>query len=92
MLKLLEICKEQDLSLEELEEECRFLNSFYLEFRYADQGFSVATLEQAENAREIAEKIKKIIRQKLDVAKEITIEDIRKENKEVDKELKTRKV
>lgn len=88
LVKLLSICATHDNSLGILEEDCQFLNSFYLETRYTDLIFAKHTKEQAEEALFRAEKIQRVIREKLAINNEITLEDIQKENKKVDEELK----
>lgn len=88
LVKLLQICSQHDKTLDILEEDCRFLTPFYFETRYADSVFAICTKDQAEEACQHVEKIRILIKEKLGVQKEITIEDLKKENEKVDKILK----
>lgn len=88
LIKLLKICSGYDSSLRILEEDCRFLNPFYIEARYPDQVFAVCTKEEAENAYHHAQKIRDLIREKLGVQQEITLKDLEVENKKIDEILK----
>lgn len=82
--KLLRICVVHDATISSLEEACRFLNPFYVELRYADTPFVTATKDQAEKAHAFASLVQQEIRNKLDIDHEITLEEIRREDAEVD--------
>lgn len=88
LIKLLAICTKHNENLAILEDDCKYLNAFYLETRYADEVFAIHTKDQAEQGYVHAEKIQKYIRKELDITKEIELEDLKKENEIVDKILK----
>lgn len=91
LVKLLEICSTHDSSLKSLTESCSYLTPFYFETRYADEIFTVLTREQAEKAHQHAREIQTAIRQKLGIGREITLEEIKKEDEQIDKTLKDQK-
>ncbi len=88
LVKLLTICAKYNGSLTILEDDCKYLNAFYVETRYADEVFAIHTKDQAEQACVHAEKIQKYIRKEMGVTKEIEMEDLKRENEIVDKILK----
>lgn len=91
LVKLLEICSTHDPSLKFLDESCAYLTPFYFETRYADEIFAVLSREQSEIAHQYAKGIQTTIRQKLGIEGEITLEEIKKEDEQVDKVLKNPK-
>jgi HEPN domain-containing protein len=59
--ELWQICKEKSESFEDVQEECIYLNQFYLETRYPVLWSSSYTKEEAYKAKESAEKVRKLI-------------------------------
>jgi len=92
LVKLLKICAIHDSSLATLEEDCRFLNPFYFEIRYPDQVFAVCTRDQAEEAYKRADEIRNLIKKKIGIDREITLEEVGKESRKVDRILKEGKI
>lgn len=86
--KLLKICLKHDKELAVLAESCQYLSPFYYETRYADTPFSTSTSDQADKAYQEVEKIQLLIREKLNIGHEVTLEEIKRENDKVDVELK----
>jgi len=87
--KLLEIIIGHDSSLAELKEACRLLTPFYFETRYPGAGL-VLNREKAEEAMAQVRKIQAIIREELGIEKEVTKEDLERENKAVDNILRSK--
>lgn len=88
LVKLLAICATHNLTLKVLKEDCRFLTPFYFEIRYADQIFITCTKKQAREAYQRAKRVRDLIKEKIGIRKEITLEDLKKEHRSVDKILK----
>jgi len=62
LLELLEICKEKETSIEEIEEDCRYLNPFYIDTRYPVHWPAYYDKEIAIKARDSTGKIRKWIK------------------------------
>ena len=62
LLELLETCKEVEPKIEGIEEECRYLNPFYIDTRYPVHWPTHYDKEIAVKARDSAEKIRKWIK------------------------------
>lgn len=62
LLELLETCKERAPGICEIEEECRYLNAFYIDTRYPVQWPAQYEKNDAIRARESADKIRNWIR------------------------------
>ena len=62
LLELLETCKEVEPTIEGIEEECRYLNPFYIDTRYPVHWPTHYDKEIAVKARDSAEKIRKWIK------------------------------
>lgn len=88
LLKLLEICKENDASFEEIEDAASELNTLYIEPRYADTGFKIYTREETLSAQEAARQIQEFVRKKLEVKREITTEEMKAAEEEADKQFR----
>ncbi|MBM4402759.1 MAG: HEPN domain-containing protein [Candidatus Cloacimonetes bacterium] len=86
LLKLLEICKENDIDFEELKGAASELNTLYIEPRYADAGFKLYTKEETLSAQVAARKIQQFVRKKLGVEREITTEEMKATEEEADKQ------
>jgi HEPN domain-containing protein len=61
LLELLEICREKKSSIAEIEEDCRYLNPFYIDTRYPVHWPTHYDKETAIKARDSAEEIRKWI-------------------------------
>ena len=61
LLELLEICKEKDAKIEEIEESCRYLNPFYIDTRYPVHWPTHYDKEIAIKAKNAAEKVKVLV-------------------------------
>jgi len=88
LLKLLKTCSHYDPSFKKLQEDCRFLNPFYIEIRYPDVTFVSCTQGQAKEAYSRAKKIRDFVKKKLGVTREITLEELKKENERIDRILR----
>lgn len=62
LLELLEICREKEPRIEEIEEDCRYLNPFYIDTRYPVHWPTHYDKEIAIKARDSAEEIRKWVR------------------------------
>ena len=62
LLELLEICREKEPRIKEIEEDCRYLNPFYIDTRYPVHWPTHYDKEIALRARDSAEEIRKWIR------------------------------
>ncbi len=62
LLELLEISRQKEPKIEEIEEDCRYLNPFYIDTRYPVHWPTYYDKEIALKARNSAERIKKWIR------------------------------
>lgn len=67
LLELLEICKQNDTHIEELELACRFLNPFYIDTRYPVHWPVNYDKNTAIQAREMTEKIGNWVKKSLDI-------------------------
>ena len=65
LLELLEICKQMEPKIEEIEGSCRYLNPFYIDTRYPVHWPTQYDKEVAIKARDSAEKIREWIRSAL---------------------------
>ena len=63
---LLDICKAKDKEFEQLREECRFLNVFYIDTRYPAFWPVGRTRKEAQKAKESARKIGDFLKKKID--------------------------
>ncbi|MBL7159812.1 HEPN domain-containing protein [Candidatus Microgenomates bacterium] len=88
LVRLLKICEEKDSSFASLEEDGRFLTKFYFEARYPEPVFATYSLKEAEEAFSSAQQIAKFVKDKLDVKRKITLEELKRENEKIDKILK----
>jgi HEPN domain-containing protein len=59
---LLKTCIQRDLSLQEIHEECKFLNRYYIEARYPVHWPTSYDKEEAKRAKSAAERIREKIR------------------------------
>jgi HEPN domain-containing protein len=66
LIVLLQLCIEEESSLEALMEDCRFLNAFYIETRYPVHWPTRHNREEAEKARTSAEHICEILQAALE--------------------------
>jgi HEPN domain-containing protein len=62
LLELLEICKAKESKIGEIEEACRYLNPFYIDTRYPVHWPAHYDKEDAVNARDSAEEVRKWIK------------------------------
>lgn len=62
LLELLEICREKEPKIEEIEEDCRYLNPFYIDTRYPVHWPTHYDKDTAIKARDCTEEIRKWIR------------------------------
>lgn len=62
---LRKICQEADSSFEQLKEDCQFLNTYYVESRYPVHWPARFTLQEAQRACEAAERVRRLVREKL---------------------------
>ena len=62
LIELLEACREKEPRIEEIEEDCRYLNPFYIDTRYPVHWPTHYDKETAIKARDSAEEIRKWIR------------------------------
>jgi len=62
LLELLEICKEKEPGISDIEEDCRYLNPFYIDTRYPVHWPSHYDKETAIKARDSVEQIRKWIK------------------------------
>jgi len=62
LLELLEICREKEPEISEIEEDCRYLNPFYIDTRYPVHWPTHYDKETALHARGSTEEIRKWIR------------------------------
>lgn len=62
LLELLEICKEQEPKIKEVEEACLYLNPFYIDTRYPVHWPAHYDVEIALRAKDSAEKIRNRVR------------------------------
>lgn len=90
LLRLLEICKIRDAGFQALREACKTLNPFYFETRYPDQVFAVCSQGDAEKALRAASRIRKFIKVKLRIKRDISFEELKKEYQKIDKLLKSK--
>jgi len=58
LMELFEICREKETRIEEIEEDCRYLNPFYIDTRYPVHWPTNYNKEIALKAKESAEKIR----------------------------------
>lgn len=88
LVRLLKICGKRDPSFATFEEDSRFLTKFYFEARYPEPVFATYSLEEAKEAFHAAQRIGKFVKDKLGLKQEITLEELKRENVEIDKILK----
>lgn len=62
LLELLEICKQKQIGIKEIEGSCRYLNPFYIETRYPVHWPTQYDKQTANKARDSAEEIRKWVR------------------------------
>jgi HEPN domain-containing protein len=62
---LLKICSARDPSLEEIREDCEYLNPFYVDTRYPAHWPTNFSLPEAEKAHHSASRIRSIVKKKL---------------------------
>jgi HEPN domain-containing protein len=62
---LLKICSSKDPSLEEIREDCEYLNPFYVDTRYPVHWPTNFSLHEAQKAHHSASRIRSIIKEKL---------------------------
>ncbi|MDI6735488.1 MAG: HEPN domain-containing protein [bacterium] len=62
LLELLEICREKESEISEIEEDCRYLNPFYIDTRYPVHWPTHYDKETAIKARDSVKEIRKWIR------------------------------
>lgn len=67
LLELLEICKQKELKIEEIEESCRYLNPFYIDTRYPVHWPTRYNHETSATAKDSTEKIREWIRSFLEL-------------------------
>ena len=65
LLELLEICRKMEPGIEELREACRFLNPFYIDTRYPVHWPAAYDKNTANEAKEMAEKIRNWVKDSL---------------------------
>jgi HEPN domain-containing protein len=65
LLELLEICKQNEPDIEELEQACRFLNPFYIDTRYPVHWPAHYDKDAAVEAKEATEKIRGWVKKSL---------------------------
>ncbi|MDI6751770.1 MAG: HEPN domain-containing protein [bacterium] len=68
--ELLRICRANDESFAELEEECEFLTDFYIDTRYPVHWPAEISREEAKKSQKSAEKIARFALERIDVSKE----------------------
>lgn len=88
LVRLLKVCGGKDSSFASFEEDGRFLTKFYFEARYPEPVFATYSLEETEEAFQVAQRIGKFVKDKLGVKREITLEELKRENAKIDKILK----
>ena len=66
LLELLEICRQNEPDIEELEQPCRFLNPFYIDTRYPVHWPAQYDKDTAVEAKQMTEKIRDWIKKYLD--------------------------
>ncbi|KKS41201.1 MAG: HEPN domain protein [candidate division CPR1 bacterium GW2011_GWA2_42_17] len=88
LLRLLEVCSQEDASFKELEDEAAVLNRFYVETRYPEPVFVKFTREDMYKARSAVQKIQQLVRGKLGVDHEITTDEIKKAEEEADRQFR----
>ena len=67
LLELLEICRNKEAGIEELEEACRYLNPLYIDTRYPVHWPTHYNKETATKAKDLAEEIRKWIKSSLNL-------------------------
>lgn len=67
LLELFEICKQKDLKIEKIEEECHYLNPFYIDTRYPVHWPTNYNKETALKAKDSAEKIRNFVKGSLKI-------------------------
>jgi len=85
--KLATTCSKHHSAFSALIPACTYLNSFYIETRYADDRFVTFTREDALEAQKSAQTIQETVRSELGIHYEITIDIVQEENKKVDEQL-----
>ena len=65
LLELLEICKQREPEVEQLQDACRFLNPFYIDTRYPVHWPAHYDKNTAAQAKEMAEKIRDWVKKSL---------------------------
>jgi HEPN domain-containing protein len=67
LLELLEICKQKDPCIKDLEQACRFLNPFYIDTRYPVHWPVQYNQNIAKQAKEMTEKIGNWVKKSLEI-------------------------
>lgn len=88
LVELMEICKSNESEFESLRDACKTLNPLYIEPRYGDTVFKIYTREEVLSAQEAARKIQQFVRKKLGIECEITTEEMKAAEEEVDREFR----
>ena len=88
LVRLARICDKHNPIFKVLEKSCQFLTPFYFETRYPGDVFSAATRNQADGAYKKAREVQVLIRKSLGIKREVTLEDVKEENEEVERLLR----